>query len=170
MTALVVAFSDNHVIGHQGKIPWRLSDDLKFFKHLTENHILVMGRKTFESLPRKLPNRVHIVVTRNKKYVLDDDDCFVVSCLDEALDFAKTFLGKQTFVIGGGEIYQQAIDKKVVDTIYLTLVKAHIEGDTFFPAIDLSNWKEKSRTKFSKNEKNEYDFEIVELSRNIETS
>ncbi|MCU0439401.1 MAG: dihydrofolate reductase [Raineya sp.] len=163
MTSLVVAVAENNIIGIQGRLPWRLSDDLKFFKHLTENHVLIMGRKTFESLPKKLPNRVHIIVTRNKKYNLDDDDCFVVSCLDEALDFSKTFFAKQTFVIGGGEIYQQALDKKIVDKIYLTKVKAQPEGDTFFINANWDNWEEKSRTSFFKGEKNEFDFDIIEL-------
>ena len=165
MTALVVAMSENYVIGEQGTIPWKLSDDLRFFKNLTENHVVVMGRKTFESLPKKLSNRIHIVVSRNKKYDLDDEDCFVVTCLDEALDFAKTFFGKKVFVIGGGEIYAQAIQKKVVDTIYLTQVKAQVQGDTYFPQIDWNAWSEINRKHFFKNEKNQYDFDILELRR-----
>jgi len=163
MTSLVVAVAENNIIGVQGRLPWRLSDDLKFFKNLTENHVLIMGRKTFESLPKKLPNRVHIIVTRNKKYNIEEEDCYVVSCLDEALDFSKTFFGKQAFVIGGGEIYQQALDKKVVDKIYLTQVKAKPEGDTFFINTNWLNWEEKSRTTFSKSERNEFDFDIIEL-------
>jgi dihydrofolate reductase len=165
MTALVVAMSENYVIGEQGAIPWKLSDDLRFFKNLTENHVVVMGRKTFESLPKKLSNRIHIAVSRNKKYDLDDEDCFVVTCLDEALDFAKTFFGKKVFVIGGGEIYAQAIQKKVVDTIYLTHVKAQVQGDTYFPQIDWNAWSETDRKHFNKNEKNQYDFDIIELRR-----
>lgn len=165
MTALVVAMSENYVIGEQGAIPWKLSDDLRFFKTLTENHVVVMGRKTFESLPKKLSNRIHIVVSRNKKYDLDDEDCFVVTCLDEALDFAKTFFGKKVFVIGGSEIYAQAIEKQVVDTIFLTQVKAQAKGDAFFPKIDWKNWNEVDRKHFFKNEKNQYDFDIIEFRR-----
>lgn len=165
MTALVVAMGENNVIGEQGKIPWKLSDDLHFFKKLTENQVVVMGRKTFESLPHKLSNRIHIIVSRNKKYSVDDEDCYVVSCLDEALDFAKTFVGKKTFVIGGGEIYEQAIHKHIVDTIFLTQVKAQPQGDTFFPNISMQEWQEVNRTHFCKNEKNQYDFDIIELRR-----
>jgi dihydrofolate reductase len=165
MTALVVAMAENQVIGDKGKVPWKLSDDLHFFKNLTENHVLVMGRKTFESLPKKLSNRTHIIVTRNKKYDVADEDCYVVTCLDQALDFARTFLGKKVFVIGGGEIYGQAITKKVVDTIFLTQVKAQPQGDTYFPEIDYQSWQEVDRKHFYKNEKNQYDFDIVELKR-----
>lgn len=165
MTALVVAMAENSVIGEQGKIPWKLSDDLRFFKNLTENHVIIMGRKTFESLPKKLPNRVHIVVSRNKKYDIEDEDCYVVTCLDEALDFAKTFLGKKVFVIGGGEIYEQAIAKKLIDTIFITQVKAQPQGDTYFPQIKWDNWQEVDRRHFYKNEKNQYDFDIVEFKR-----
>ncbi|MFN3317090.1 MAG: dihydrofolate reductase [Raineya sp.] len=165
MTALVVAMGENNVIGDKGKVPWKLSDDLRFFKNLTENHVVVMGRKTFESLPKKLSNRIHIVVSRNKKYDIDDEDCYVVTCLDEALDFAKTFFGKKVFVIGGGEIYEQAIQKQIVDTIFLTQVKAQPSGDTYFPTINPQNWQEVDRKHFYKNEKNQYDFDIIELRR-----
>ena len=165
MTALVVAMGENNIIGDQGRIPWKLSEDLQFFKKLTENHVLVMGRKTFESLPKKLSNRIHIVISRNKKYDLDDEDCYVVTCLDEALDFAKTFFGKKVFVIGGGEIYEQAIKKQIVDTIFLTQVKAQPKGDTYFPAIQWQSWQEVDRKHFYKNEKNQYDFDIIELRR-----
>ncbi|GAB4129143.1 MAG: dihydrofolate reductase [Raineya sp.] len=165
MTALVVAVSENNVIGEKGKIPWKLSDDLHFFKTLTENHVIIMGRKTFESLPKKLPNRIHVVVSRNKKYDIDEEDCYVVTCLDEALDFAKTFLGKKIFVIGGSKIYEQALQKKVVDTIFFTQVKAQVQGDTFFPKVEWQSWQEVGRKHFYKSEKNQYDFDIIEFKR-----
>ncbi|WP_448530008.1 dihydrofolate reductase [Raineya sp.] len=165
MVSLIVAASENNVIGKEGKLPWRLKDDMQFFKKLTTSHVLIMGRKTFESLPKVLPNRVHIIVSRDKNYDVADENCYVINILDEAIDFARTFLGKQIFIIGGGSIYEQAIKKKAVNKIYLTRVKAHVEGDTFFPEISPKDWQEVTRTSFPKNENNEFPFDIIEYER-----
>ncbi|MCS6794989.1 MAG: dihydrofolate reductase [Raineya sp.] len=165
MVSLIVAASENNVIGKDGKLPWRLKDDMQFFKKLTTSHVLIMGRKTFESLPKVLPNRVHIIVSRDKNYDVDDENCYVLNILDEAIDFARTFLGKEIFIIGGGTIYEQAIKKKVVKKIYLTRVKAILEGDTFFPEISPAEWKEVARYSYPQNENNQYPFDIIEYER-----
>ncbi len=165
MVSLVVATSENNVIGKDGKLPWVLKDDMRFFKELTNSHVIIMGRKTFESLPKILPNRVHIIVSRDKNYEVDDENCYVINILDEAIDFARTFLNKQIFIIGGSSIYEQAIKRKAVNKIYLTRVKAHIEGDAFFPDISPKDWREVNRISFPKNEKNEFPFDIIEYER-----
>lgn len=165
MVSLIVSVSENNVIAKDGKIPWTLKDDMLFFKKLTTPHVLIMGRKTFESLPKVLPQRVHIIVTRDKNYNISDDNCYVLNILDEAIDFARTFLGKEIFIIGGGTIYEQTIKKRIVKKIYLTRVKATIEGDTFFPEISPNEWKELNRTSYPQNERNQYAFDIIEYER-----
>ncbi|MCA9370580.1 MAG: dihydrofolate reductase [Candidatus Peregrinibacteria bacterium] len=135
--ALIVAASDNNVIGRDNTLPWHLPDDLKFFKQMTDGHPLIMGRKTFESLPGVLPNRRHIVVTRDRSYNAEGAE--EASSLDEAIMFAGQGNDReQIFVIGGGEIFRQAMDR--ADTIYLTRIHAQVEGDVFFPEIDETVW------------------------------
>lgn len=137
MISLIVAHSRNNVIGSGDDIPWRLSDDFKRFKDKTSGHAIIMGRKTFESKPlgRPLPNRRNIVVTRNKNYQAEGIE--VASSLDDALELAKN--DDEIFIIGGGEIYKQAMKK--ADKIYATVVQTEIEGDTYFPRVNLQNWQ-----------------------------
>lgn len=137
MINLIVAHTRNNVVGSKGDIPWKLPDDLKRFKTLTTGNTIIMGRKTFESKPlgKPLPNRRNIVVTRNKDFAFNGVE--VASSLDEALKMAKG--DKEVFVIGGGEIYKQAMPK--ADKIFATVLQAEIEGDTFFPRVNLQNWQ-----------------------------
>jgi dihydrofolate reductase len=132
MIIMIAAASGNNVIGKDNDLIWRLPDDFKRFKALTSGHDIIMGRKTFESLPGILPNRTHIIVTRNKDYKVDG--CEVESSLAEAL-VTRT----DAFIIGGGEIYKQGME--LADKIELTRVHANFEGDTFFPEINLNEWK-----------------------------
>lgn len=137
--ALIAAASENNVIGKNNTLPWRLPDDLQFFKDKTNGHPLIMGRKTFESLPGLLPNRRHIVVTRDPHYSAEGAE--VASSLDEAIMFAhKDNDAEQIFIIGGGEIYRQAMD--TANVIYLTRVHAEVDGDVYFPEIDSAVWEE----------------------------
>lgn len=131
---MIAAASGNNVIGKDNDMLWRLPDDFKRFKALTSGHAIVMGRKTFESLPGILPNRTHIIVTRNKDYKVDG--CETESSLVEAL---ITRTENDVFIIGGGEIYKQGME--LADKIELTRVHANFEGDTFFPEINLTEWK-----------------------------
>ena len=156
MVKIIVATSKNRIIGNDNKLIWKLSSDLKRFKELTTGNPVVMGRKTFESIGKPLPNRRNIIITRNENYEVDG--CEIVSSLEEA--FLLT--NNDCFIIGGGEIYKQSIE--VADKIYLTLVDCEVNGDTFFPDID-STWKKISRKDFESDEKNEYRYSFIEYEK-----
>ncbi len=137
----IVATSENRVIGKSGELPWHIPEDLKFFKEKTNGHILIMGRKTFESIKKPLPNRFHIVITRNSNYQYDHPMVSVVSSLKDAYaqsDKLTDKYGKEIFIVGGGEIYKQSLPD--IHRIYLTLIHEKITGDTFYPDIDFSNY------------------------------
>ena len=134
---IIVAASENNAIGKDNDLIWHLSDDLKRFKSLTSGHHIIMGRKTFESFPKPLPNRTHIVITRQENFQVPEG-VIVVNSIEKAIELSKT--DHQPFIIGGGEIYKQAMP--YVNTIEMTRVKSTFDADTFFPEIDLSVWKE----------------------------
>jgi len=143
--AIVVAIAANGVIGLEGGLPWRLSSDLKRFKALTMGKPIIMGRKTWESLPRRpLPGRLNIVVTRDPTY--EATEAVVAGSLEQGIRAAAadagTSPGGEIFVIGGGEIYRQALP--LADRLYVTHIPASVEGDTVFPAIDPREWREVS--------------------------
>jgi dihydrofolate reductase len=137
--SLIVAVSSNHVIGLNNTLPWHLPEDLKRFRTLTTGHHIVMGRKTYESLGRLLPDRTTVIITRNRDYHVDG----AVICHSLAEAIIACAHDEEAFVIGGAELYQQAM--QYVNTIYLTEVALTVEGDAFFPVIDASIWKETSR-------------------------
>jgi dihydrofolate reductase len=149
--SLIVAMTRGGVIGHRGGLPWRLSADLKRFKSLTMGHHLLMGRKTFESLGRVLPGRVSVVITRQSGFPLPPA-VLRANDLESALVLAAA--DDEPFVIGGAEIYRLAFPH--VDRLYVTWVEADIPGDTFFPPVDWSQWREISCEPHSADEKNEY--------------
>ena len=164
--SIVVATSKNHASGRDGDLPWRLSDDLKWFKKVTSGKPVIMGRKTFDSLGKALPNRDNIVITRNSSFKAQN--VTVATNLEDAIRIAEAFsLAHDTneiCIIGGGEIYRQAIE--VANTIYITKVDCLVEdADTFFPAIDMSNWQECLVQSISKNEKNDHDAVVMKLMR-----
>jgi dihydrofolate reductase len=140
----IAACSENRVIGTQGGLPWDLPEDMKFFRETTKGHIMIMGRKTFDSFNgRALPNRYHIVVTRDpSKFTFDappTSPVVFVASLEEAVAHAKPLTakwGEEVFIIGGGEIYKQALEKNLTDKIYLTLIHREFAGDTHYPVID----------------------------------
>ncbi len=149
MLSIIVAVAKNGVIGANNQLLWHISDDLKRFKQITSGCPIIMGRKTFESLGRPLPNRHNIVITRNDQFVVPQG-VTKVSSLTEAVAAAKSAMTKEAngldqeiFIIGGGEIYRQAID--MVDKMYVTEVDQTPEGDTFFPEIDKTKWRELTR-------------------------
>lgn len=166
MISIIVAVSENNVIGNKGEIPWRLSDDLKRFAALTKNHTVIMGRKTFESikarLGKPLPDRLNVVVTRQKDYLAAG--CKVFPSLEEALKkFAR---GKEeVFVIGGAEIYKEALP--LTARIYKTIVHAKIQGDAFFPELNGGEWKMVKSEFHPKDNKNDHDvtYTIYERQR-----
>ena len=139
IVALIVAVAENGVIGRDGKLPWRLPEDMKWFKARTEGRPMIMGRKTWESFPKRpLPGRTNIVVTRDASFKAEGG--VVVTSLAAALDVAAGEAPEEIMVIGGAEIYRAAMP--FVRRIYLTSVHGEIEGDTYFPAIDRGAWNE----------------------------
>lgn len=140
---IIAAASMNNVIGKNGKIPWHLKNDLLRFKRITEYSPIIMGRKTYETFPRPLPNRLHIVIS-SKELRLRSDHVVRVASLDEAFDVAEKTISKNNsaYVIGGGQIYSQTISDPRISGILLTRVKVNIEdGDAFFPEISPVDWK-----------------------------
>ena len=138
--SIIVAASQNGVIGRDNQLLWRLPDDLKRFKQLTLGHPMIMGRKTFESIGKPLPGRTSIIVTRSAEY--QAEGTLVVHSLEEALAVAGGLDSEEAFIIGGGEIYRQALKNNCVDQVYLTRVHADSEGDTFFEFPDEAKWQQ----------------------------
>lgn len=163
---MIAAVSENNVIGNQGSLPWNLQDDLKWFRLVTEGKTVVMGRKTYESLGRPLPNRDNAVLTRNF-YLCDDTlDNFDVTLYSNMQEITKDIHGvcsNELMVIGGGEIYKQFIDK--ADMLHITKVHTEVEGDTYFPEIDPYEWSVISAVPYKKDERNDHDFTIVTYER-----
>ena len=150
---IIAAKTDNNVIGRNGCLPWKLAADLRFFKRITKGNAVLMGRKTWESLPKRpLPNRQNLVVTANKRYRAKGARIF--NNLLAALEFENDNI----FIIGGQQIYQQSID--MVDSIILTEVRASIHGDVFFPELDLSQWRVKTVCAYQADSENDYDYSI----------
>ena len=155
LVTIIVAASENNVIGNNNKLIWHLSDDLKRFKNLTKDHHVIMGRKTFESMPRALPNRTNIVITRKENYIAEN--AIVTNSLESALKIASN--DAQPFIIGGGEIYTIALN--ISDRIELTRVHHNFEGDTTFPEIDKEKWIESNRIERKNDETHSYDFTFI---------
>jgi dihydrofolate reductase len=156
MIKIIVAMSENRVIGNNNELIWKLSSDLKRFKDLTTGHPIVMGRKTYESIGKPLPNRRNIIITRNSEYEVEG--CETVSSLEEALLLTNS----DCFIIGGGEIYKQSLE--IADKIYLTLVHKDLEGDTSFPELD-ETWVSIDNKYFESDEKNEHNYSFIEYER-----
>ncbi|MGN1394657.1 MAG: dihydrofolate reductase [Succinivibrionaceae bacterium] len=167
MLSIIVAHSENFIIGKDGTMPWHLPADLKYFKSVTIGKPVIMGRKTFESIGKALPNRVNIVITRNKNLILSDSTVLIFNSLEEALSNLKN-LSEEIFVIGGGSLYKEAI--QYADRLYITKIHAQIEGDTEFPHYDINKYKLISSIKYDKDEKNAYDltFEVYETINNAQ--
>ncbi|CAG5003668.1 Dihydrofolate reductase type 3 [Dyadobacter sp. CECT 9275] len=161
LISIIVAVSENGVIGKDNQLIWRLPEDLKRFKNLTMGHPMIMGRKTFESIGKALPGRTSIVITRQKDF--QPDGVIVVHSLHEAITEAKKLNTDEAFIIGGGEIYQQAL--AVTDHIYLTQVDVVIEGDTHFEISDPENWDEINQIGYNADEKHAFSFKFIDLRR-----
>lgn len=163
--ALIWAMAENRVIGRDNKLPWYLPNDLKYFKRVTTGKPVIMGRKTYESIGRPLPNRSNIVISRQAGY--QAAGCQVVSTLDEALELAEAQLdisgGEEVIVMGGAEIYALALPR--ADRLYVTLVHAEVAGDAYFPAIDLAAWQEQGREDYAAEGPNPYDYSFVVYDR-----
>jgi dihydrofolate reductase len=161
--ALIAAIGTNRVIGHDNELPWYLPDELKRFKALTTGHPIIMGRKTYESIGKPLPNRLNIVITRDPSLVIDG--CTVVTSFDEALEVAKKADPEIAFVIGGAQIYALALPKAA--RLYLTHVDTAPEGDILFPEFDESGWEVTEREWHDKDDKHPYTFEFRTYERKV---
>lgn len=151
----IVAVGHNNVMGRNNDIPWYLPADLKYFKKTTLNHHIVMGRKTFQSIGRPLPKRTNVIITRQPFFIASG--CTTTHSVEQALQVAKDNGEEEVFIIGGGEIYKQS--QPFWDKLYLTKVDVKVEdGDTFFPKIDDSEWKEIFSEYHTADEKNEMDY------------
>lgn len=160
--SIIVAKSINHVIGKGGQIPWRLPADMKHFLSTTYGHHVIMGRKTYESLPSSLPGRKLIVVSHNPDY--QAKNCITAFSLTEALDLARGTNETEVFIAGGSDIYQESL--LWIDKIYLTLIHTQIDGgDTFFPVLDSHQWVEISRSTYLPDNNNPYSYDFIELVR-----
>ena len=157
--ALIAALANNRVIGRENRLPWRLSADLRHFKSLTMGKPIIMGRNTYESIGKPLPGRSNIVLTRDAQYRAPG--CRVVHSLEHALEAAAGHA--EVMVIGGAELYRQTID--AAQRLYLTRVKADVEGDAVFPEIDPRQWRELQRESHRGDDKNEYDYDFLTLER-----
>lgn len=158
IVSIVVAISENHAIGKDNQLLWHLPKDLKHFKEITTGGTVIMGRKTYDSVGKPLPNRRNIVITRQQ---IEIAGCEVVNSLQAALDLCRDH--KEVFIVGGAEIYKQAMP--LTDKVYLTIVHESFEGDTYFPEINPEIWKETQRTDHEADEKNALSFSFITLER-----
>ena len=159
--SLIVAVSENGVIGRDGGLPWRLSADLKHFKKTTMGHHLIIGRRTWDEVGKPLPGRTMVVVTRSHHFAVEG--VRVAHSLEEALGIARN--DDEPFIGGGAHIYRMALENDRVDRIYLTRIHAEVEGDTYFPKIDLNEWDLVSEEHHEADEKNEYSYSFLVYER-----
>lgn len=161
MITIIAAIANNNALGKDNDLIWHLPADLKRFKKITSGHHILMGRNTFESIGKPLPNRTSVIITRNNDYF--KEGCLVANSIEEAIDMSKA--ASDVFIIGGAQIYKQAIEKGLVDQLDITIVHHDFEADVFFPIIDLDVWKEVFREDCKADEKNKYDYSFVSYKR-----
>ena len=160
--SLIAAVGQNRVIGSNGDLPWHLPDDMKFFKNTTMGHHVIMGRKNFESIPpafRPFNGRTNIVVSRNIDLQIDSVDVF--NDLKQSIAFAEKNHEDECFIIGGGQIYNQALEEGLVDKMYITEINQSFDGDVFFPQFDKTIWQEVNRIHHEADEKHAFSFDYV---------
>lgn len=160
MISFIVAMDKNNVIGQKNDMPWHLPRDLKFFKEKTTGHTIVMGRKTFESIGRVLPNRKHIVITRDGSNLPEEVEVF--DDIKKVIDLA-TKTDEEIFVLGGGDIFKQLLP--YADRLYVTFIDESFKGDVYFPEIPRDQFVEVSKVKGINDEKNPYDYYFIEYER-----
>lgn len=157
--AAIFAMSTNRVIGKDNQLPWHLPADLKHFKEITLNHPILMGRKTYQSIGRPLPNRCNVIITHDKHF--EAPGCIVVHSIETALEAVAT--SDKVFVIGGAYLYEQMLPQ--TQRLYMTLVHHHFDGDAFFPNIHPAEWQEIERQDFAADERNPYSYSFSILDR-----
>lgn len=160
-TIIIAAIANNNALGKDNDLIWHLPADLQRFKKVTSGHHIIMGRNTYESIGKPLPNRTSVIITRNKAYSVPG--CLVVHSLQEALEVAKA--DSQVFIIGGAQIYKEAMATNLVDQLDITRVYGQFDADAFFPEISGSKWKEVAREDFSADEKNVHDYSFIRYEK-----
>ena len=161
MLSIIVAVAKNNVIGKDNKLIWHLPEDLKRFKRLTTGHNIIMGRKTFESLGRVLPNRKHIVLCNDAELNINDEKVKIIDDVNKLEEYINS--DEENFVIGGASIYKLLLPK--TEKLYITKINQEFEGDVYFPEIKDNEWKIIEREKGLKDDKNLYDYEYVTYIR-----
>lgn len=161
MIILIAAIAKNNALGKNNDLIWHLPADLRRFKEITSGHHILMGRNTFESIGKPLPNRTTVIITRNHNYF--KDGCLIAKSIEEAIELAKN--DDKIFIIGGAQIYKQVLEKGLADRLDITLVHQNFEADVFFPKIDEKIWKEVNREDFKADEKNQYDYSFVSFEK-----
>lgn len=159
IVSIVVAIAQNNAIGKNNQLLWHLPADLKHFKQITSGHTIIMGRKTYDSIGKPLPNRRNIVITRNTDLTIEGAE--VVTTIDEALALCDK--DEEVFIVGGAQIYEHALDK--TDRIYLTVVHKDYDADTFFPELDMQTWKVINSEDHEPDEKNVVAYTFSTLER-----
>ncbi len=162
----IVAVSRNNVIGRKGDLPWHLPDDMKYFMNTTRGHHIITGRVNYESIPlrfRPLKDRVNMVITRDMDHQAPGS--IVLHDMDDALRIAREAGEQECFIIGGGEIFRQALDKDLIQRLYLTRIHADVEGDVFFPELDPAEWEEVSCVRHEADEKHAFPFSFLVLKK-----
>ncbi len=166
IVSAIAAVAENGTIGKDGDLPWSLPDDMRFFQRTTRGHHIITGRKNYESIPpkyRPLKDRVNVVVTRERGY--QAPGAMVVHSLEEGLHVARLAGEGEVFIIGGGQIYREALEKQLVQRLYLTRVHTHVEGDTRFPEVPPQQWREVAREEHPADERHAYAFTFLTLER-----
>lgn len=162
MLSIIVAIAKNNVIGNDNKLIWHISEDLKRFKEITSGKTIVMGRKTFESLPGVLPNRKHIILTRDKNFKVNSECIEIIYDFDELVSKYKNS-DTEVFIIGGGEIYKQLLPH--TNKLYLTKINKDFDGDTYFPQINYDDFKVDYKSDIIIDEKSKLEYNFINLSR-----
>ena len=161
MLSTIVAIADNNVIGKDNKLIWHLPEDLKRFKKITTGKVIIMGRKTFESLGRVLPNRKHVILCNDMQMNIDNENVEILDSIDKLEKYINS--DEECFVIGGATIYKLLMP--YVQKLYITKINHEFIGDVYFPEIDEKIWKETQREKGIKNEENPYDYDYITYER-----
>jgi dihydrofolate reductase len=161
MVTIIAAIAKNNALGLNNDLIWHLPADLKRFKKVTTGHHILMGRNTFESIGKALPNRTTIIITRNETYT--KEGCLVANSLEQAIDMASA--DSQIYIIGGAQIYKYTLENNLADVLDITLVHEEFEADAFFPNIDESVWEIVKREDFMADEKNKFDYSFVRYKK-----
>lgn len=162
----IAAMSENHVIGKNNQLPWHLPADLRHFKNITTGHPILMGRKTYQSIGKPLPNRINLILTHDKTFKADG--CLVVSSIEEALQSAPCMGSEEVFVIGGAEVYKQLMPS--IQRLYLTIIHHTFVGDAYFPQIKSQEWREIKREDHLPDNENPYAYSFINLTRDTKSS